>query len=331
MKREKMGNGRRYRMLAAAAVLTVALFCGCGGKVGEQELAYRQMGIDYMQEGSYADAILVFDRALAECSGRVGATEIDICYYKAAAQYASGDMDGALETYDTLIDYNKKDANTYYMRGCLRLQMGNADGAKGDFEAAVQYDAENYELYVCIYENLAAYGMGEDGEAYLNQAFSIEGNEAQNLVWRGRLYYLLGQYENATQELNAALKKDGADANLILGEVYEALGDTETAESYYQTYVESGEADAVVMNRIAVIAMGRGDYGEALSYVLQGLSMEQVPNRQELLRNEIVCLEYTGDFAGAWTVVQEYAAAYPEDLNAQREYVFLKNRQVNEE
>ena len=40
-----------------------------------------------------------------------------------------------------------------------------------------------------------------------------------------------------------------------------------------------------------------------------------------------VCMEYTGDFAGAWAVVQQYVQLWPEDMDAQREFVFLKNRQ----
>ena len=142
---------------------------------------------------------------------------------------------------------------------------------------------------------------------------------------------MLGQYDKASQELNTALEKGSNAAYLTLGEIYESMGDTVTAESYYRTYTESGEADSETMNRLAVLAMARQDYDGALSFLLQGLAMEHVPNRQELMRNQIACLEYTGDFTGAWTVVQEYVMMYPEDLEAQREYVFLKYRQGNEE
>lgn len=327
MRRGKTGNGVRFWKLAAVAVLTVALFSGCASEKKEQELAYRELGIDHMQEGNYAEAVIVFDKALAECSGRIGATEIDISYYKAAAQYASGDVEGALETYSNLIDYNSKDADAYYMRGCLRLQMGDTSGAGEDFDAAVKQDARDYELYIGIYENYAAYGMDNEGVEYLNQACSITGDTAEDYAWRGRSYFLLGQYDKATQELKTALEKGSIAAYLTLGEIYESMGDTVTAESYYRTYVESGEADSETMNRLAVLAMARQDYEGALAFLGQGLEMEQVPNQQEMMRNQIACLEYTGDFSGAWTVVQEYVAMYPEDLEAQREYVFLKHRQ----
>ena len=54
--------------------------------------------------------------------------------------------------------------------------------------------------------------------------------------------------------------------------------------------------------------------------------MESVPNRRALLQNQIICMEYTGDFAGAYEVMTAYTAAYPDDAEALREYTFLKSR-----
>lgn len=47
----------------------------------------------------------------------VGDEEIDICFYNAKAQYLSGDIDGAIESYTAIIDYNGN-ADAYYLRGC---------------------------------------------------------------------------------------------------------------------------------------------------------------------------------------------------------------------
>lgn len=94
-----------------------------------------------------------------------------------------------------MIDYDGKNANAYYLRGCLKLGTGDTDGAKQDFADAVKYNHSDYELYINIYKNLAAYDLSEEGEAYLNDAFSIKGNDAESLAYRGEIYYLLGQYD----------------------------------------------------------------------------------------------------------------------------------------
>ena len=307
-------------------LVTAALLAGCANERTEDELSYRKIGIESMQSGDYEGALAAFDGALACCTGKITDLEIDICYYKAAAQYAAQDTEGALETYNAMIDYDGKNANAYYLRGCLKLGTGDTDGAKQDFADAVKYNHSDYELYINIYKNLAAYDLAEDGTAYLNDAFSIKGNDAESLAYRGEIYYLLGQYDNAIKELTSAIDAGSAAANLTLAQVYEAQQDTANAQTYYQAYVDAGVADSEAMNALAQIEMGKLNYSGALSYIEQGLSMESVPNRRALLQNQIICMEYTGDFAGAYEVMTAYTAAYPDDAEALREYTFLKSR-----
>lgn len=326
-RRMEINHHRTYRGKAAALLfVTAALLTGCASERTEDELSYRKIGIESMQSGDYEGALAAFDGALACCTGKITDLEIDICYYKAAAQYAAQDTEGALETYNAMIDYDGKNANAYYLRGCLKLGTGDTDGAKQDFADAVKYNHSDYELYINIYKNLAAYDLSEEGEAYLNDAFSIKGNDAESLAYRGEIYYLLGQYDNAIKELTSAIDAGSAAANLTLARVYEAQQDTANAQTYYQAYVDAGVADSEAMNALAQIEMGKLNYSGALSYIEQGLSMESVPNRRALLQNQIICMEYTGDFAGAYEVMTAYTAAYPDDAEALREYTFLKSR-----
>ncbi len=321
----------RLPYMVAGAVLFAALFTGCTNERLEDELDFRKIGINSMQSGDYEGAVAAFNSALSQCVGKITDTELDICYYKAAAQYAGGDIEGALATYQAMIDYDEENGNAYYLHGCLSLKQQDTDTAKKDFANAVKYNPDDYELYVGIYENLAANNMTDEGEEYLNRAFDIKGNSAENLTWRGRIYYLLGQYANAVKELEEAVKKDSAKANLYLAQVYEAEEDSANAEKYYQAYVDSGTADSVAMNALAEIQMGKGNYEAALEDIRQGLAMDNVTNQQELLSNQIIAYEYSGDFTSAWDVVQQYVSLYPDDEAAQREYIFLKNRQSTDE
>jgi len=56
-----------------------------------------------------------------------------------------------------------------------------------------------------------------------------------------------------------------------------------------------------------------------------------IPNRGALMHNLVAAYEFNGNFDKAWEVVQEYVMLFPEDEEAQREYIFLKNRQMKEE
>lgn len=319
-------NKKKLTYITALTMLSLTLMTGCTNERRENQTAYRQIGINAMESGDYAGAVDAFNSALGQCIGKITENELDICYYKAAAQYASGDSEGAVATYTAIIDYDKKAADAYYLRGCVYLKQGNTESAVSDFDAAVQYNSDDYELYVNIYENLLAYDMTEKGEEYLNKAFDIKGNSAEDYAWRGRIYYYLGQYDNAMTELNSALDKESVIANLYIAQVYEAQGDSENAEVYYQNYVNSGAADSEAMNSLGEIEMAKGNYSGALTYLQQGIAMENVTNRRELMQNLLICYEYTFDFNSAWNVVQEYVQAYPDDASAQREYIFLKNR-----
>lgn len=311
----------------AAAAVSVLLFTGCTDERLEDELDYRQVGINCMESGEYEKAVQAFESALRQRIGGVTDTEIDICFYKAAAQFAAGDTEGALATYNALLDYDEKNGNAYYLRGTLLLGQGDTEGGLADYEKAVKNNSNDFALYVNIYENLAAHNLTEEGENYLNQAFSIKGDSGEALLWRGRIYYLLGQYDNAKTELEAALAKENTMADFYLAKVYEAQGDAAKAAEYYQAYVDTGAADSETMNALGKIEMNKENYEAALSYFEQGLSMETVTNKKELMQNSIAAYEYAGDFSAAYDMAQEYIVLYPEDADVQRECVFLSTRQ----
>ncbi len=96
-RRMEINHHRTYRGKAAVFLLvTAALLTGCASERTEDELSYRKIGIESMQSGDYEGALAAFDGALACCTGKITDLEIDICYYKAAAQYAAQDTAGAL-------------------------------------------------------------------------------------------------------------------------------------------------------------------------------------------------------------------------------------------
>ena len=141
------------------------------------------------------------------------------------------------------------------------------------------------------------------------------------MAWQNLL-----SFDNALTELKSAVDKESVIANLYIAQTYEAQGDSENAQAYYESYVNTGAADSQAMNALGQIEMEKGDYASALTYLEQGISMENVSNKRALMQNLIICYEYTGDFTSAWENMEEYVQLYPDDANAQREYTFLKNR-----
>ena len=125
-----------YYRCIAMTLLGISVFTGCGTEKAENRTVLRQMGIEYMSKGEYASAIESFESALNQSVGTVGAEELDIVYYKAAAQYASGDANAAMDTYNAILAFDEEAYRAYYLRGCLYCKQSNIESAKADFAAA---------------------------------------------------------------------------------------------------------------------------------------------------------------------------------------------------
>ena len=60
------------------------------------------------------------------------------------------------------------------------------------------------------------------------------------------------------------------------------------------------------MNALGEIEIEKNNYEAAISYFEQGLAMETVTDRQELMANSILAYEYAGEFDKAYEMAQEY-------------------------
>ena len=89
---EVEGDTMKKLAIICASVLLATTLTGCGEKTDTEQEAYRQYGINCLENGDYDDAVEAFQKALDQAVG-VGAVEIDTCLYKAQAQYMAGDTD----------------------------------------------------------------------------------------------------------------------------------------------------------------------------------------------------------------------------------------------
>lgn len=320
-----MGN-KCMRFFCLAVLLLLCFTAGCGGRNKENELAYRQLGINKMAEGDYEEAVKMFQKALDQSMAVIGELELDICYYKAAAQYKAGDTDGAMQTYTALIDYDKENADALYLRGILYLEQGDGNSAMTDFENALKADKKNGAMYNKIGERLKQSGLTEEAEKIWTRGLALKGETAAEYREKGYAYVLLGQYDSAKTYLDKANELGDTEALFYLGKLYEAQENTEKAGEMYEAYIETHSDDTETLNALGCAKMETGDYEKALVFFQAALKNENPANKRELLRNEIAALEYTLDFAQAREKMESYLADYPDDEEAAREYEFLKSR-----
>ena len=288
-------------------------------------LIHRSRGIADMGLSDYRAAVEEFTAALSANKGYVQQLDVDISYYLAVAQYRLGDVQGANDTYSAIIALFPKEADAYYLRGRTYLALQDNDNAKSDFDKAVKLSPDDPDLYIQIYEALADAGLTSDGERYLKSAMEL--NKKLSSFQKGRLYYCMGDYERAKENLeNAVTNEKDPQATLYLGRTYEAMGDMNYAASLYRSYLENDPGNAQVMNQLGMCLMALNDYQAALEAFNGGIEIGDPAMDQSLRFNQIAAYEYLGDFNRAKTLMDDYLKDYPTDENAVRENRFLSTR-----
>ena len=312
-------------LFLALAISTAMLAAGCS-KYNPKEIELRDQGIAAMDEGRYEDAVALFDEALGCSIGRVTDLELDIDYYKGAAQYKGGQFEDAVDTYTYLIKYDEKNYKPYFLRGSIYAKEGEIGQAIKDYDAAVAVDEKNYLLYIEIYQNLNAQGYTDQGLVYLNNGLAVSDKSPESKYYKGRIYYMLGQTDEAEKLLKEAIEKDVIDAKLYLAKIYQDASDYVSAQALLEEYAASDAVTSDALGTLGDIELSSGNYDNALNYYEAGLSLDSIGNMPQLMKGKVAALEKLYRFDEAKEVLTQYIESYPNDEEASKELVFLQTR-----
>lgn len=310
--------------IAFLLLIMVFLCTGCGER-NKSKMLFREKGIQLMENGKYEEALVEFQNALDCALGEIGDVEADICFYKAECLYYTGDVQGAMDTYSAIIAFNE-DARAYFLRGNLYYSLGNEQNALLDYADAIKNDPKEYEAYIGVYEALSAHGKELEAQDYLKQALEIKGNKAYDKMQKGRISFLLGDTTQAISFMEEAIAGKETDAYFYMAEIQEAMGDSQAAQENIKNYIESGKLDSYHLFQVANNQLARGSYDMAIECLNQALELENVPNKQMILRTLVIAHEQNRDFETAKKLMAEYVEKYPDDEEALREFTFLETR-----
>lgn len=297
-----------------------------GEEAGESKRdLYRGYGLAYMGMTQYEDAVAAFEKALSFSDGILDNMDYDINYYLATSYYKLGDIQKAKEAYNAIIALRSDEEDTYYLRGTIEAEQGNLEAAVADFDQVVLLDATNYDRIIDIYCVLNQNGYKEAGEGYLKTAMDSETKGMTNFE-KGRICYYMEDYDNARTYLEKAKDEGGYQAVIFLGKTYETLGDYNYAVSVYNAYIAKDQTSPQVYNQLGLCKMHMGEYEAALTAFQTAMEIEGCEILQPLKMNEIVAYEYLQEYKKAAVLLDGYLDTYPDDEKAAREYIFLQTR-----
>ena len=279
------------KKIKSAVLVLAALLCfsGCGKSEKKEQMqqTLKQEGMELQSAGDYDGAILKYEEALRMSDMEVGPEEIDLAYYKASAQYQSGDLTGAIDTYSAILAV-KENENSYLGRGLL---------------------------YVAAQEP-------ERAEADLNKVLK----ETDDPIIQGIIYNVVGETVKAKECFEKAQKKGKSEAIFYLANIYEKNGDHNYAMLLLEEYISGGTAGPEGYLSVGRHYFTDGNYEGALEMVQSGIALGDSGVLKSLLQEEVACYEKLGEFTTAKEKAETYLAKYPDDALMQNEYEFLKSR-----
>ncbi len=290
----------------------------------KQEIA-RAKGITLAGLMRYEEAVASFKEALSYSSIFPSHVDYDLNYYLAEAYEKMGNSEEAINTYSNILALQPDEVNAHFLRGRLYLLNGEYEKALTDFNKTVTLDKDGYDLRIEIAGILSQAGHEEEGLQYL-QDFLSENDKKLSDFDKGRIYYYMGDFENAKLSLEKAKSDDSRQVILLLGKSYEQLGDYNYATSVYKNYLNENPEAAEIFNQLGLCKLKSGEYEEALSAFKSAANVENNGMERTLEFNQIIAYEYTGDFKQAAVLMEAYLKKYPDDAEALREYEFLKTR-----
>ena len=320
-----VSEGMRY---IEAMDYNAAMECfAAAARDGEDaRLTARGMGIASMGLTDYEAAAGYFLDCLALSDGMVEAMDYDVNYYLAASYQKMGRYAEAEAVYDAILALRPSETDAYYLRGNARLAQDNDQAARADFDKVIELEPANFDRLIQVYEVLAAKGYKQIGQEYLETALA-DRSDKMTPYDKGRIYYYLGNYEQAQVLLEQAKDSGGADSCLYLGLAYEATGDYNYAiTNVYTSYLNKGEGNAEIYNQLGLCYLKQEEYAAALEAFQNAMQIEDNSMMQVLRFNEIVAYEYLGEYTKAAVLLDNYLKTYPDDAQAAREYSFLSTR-----
>ena len=292
----------------------------------DERLVKRGLGMAHLEAHDYEKAKGCFEEALALSNGILNDLDVDISYYLAVAEYKSGNVQGAIDTYTAILSMYPKEDNACYLRGKAYLSMGDKSAAMADYDRAIELAPADYDHYVRICTDLSAAGYESEGKTYIEKAMNT--SDKLSDYQQGIFNYYMGDYTSARNNLENARKDDesGEDLIIYLGRAYEKLGDLGYAISLYESYIAANPQSAGCYADLGLCRMAQADYEGALETFEAGLATGDETYRQILMYDQIVAYEKLLDFETAKTLCASYVNDYPDDEKALRENQFLSTR-----
>ena len=162
--------------------------------------------------------------------------------------------------------------------------------------------------------------------SYLKSVLASKDNGPECHIAKGRVYIIKSDYAKAKVEFKYAVDRGNNEGYLWLAKCCNTKGESNAALDYIDRYSKKEKRSSESYNAIAEAEMALKNYNEAEKNIEKALKEKDVTNKQDVLRNQIICLENLGKFDKAKATASDYIKSYPTDRGMLDEWQFLSTR-----
>ncbi len=162
-------------------------------QVQDQATTLYNRGVSLLSHNDYANAILLFDQALASNTTMIKTTDALLYTYqgKSFALIQLGKFDDAIQTADAGLAIYPKDTMLWNNKGYAQFKQGNYAGAIATYDKALSFD-KNYTTAL-VNKGDALYQMGRYGEALNAYAKALESSPGNSAATAGIARLVMGK------------------------------------------------------------------------------------------------------------------------------------------
>ena len=269
---------------------------------------YLSQGDELYNQGLFEDALIFYDRAIAEDPELARAhSQEGMAYYRLARD------EDAVGAFQRAITLDPGLGEAYLGLGKTYYYLRNYDASRANLIKAEQLLPERRDVYAFLGGTYLEENRSADAVQLLEKAIELNPDDAKALYDLGRAKFAQTDYVGAAEALEGSIQRvpDNLEAQRYLAQTYQRLDRYEDALAIWRTLVEMAPDDLWTRSDLAKTLYELGKYQDAeseLEGVVETAKMA-VPLRESYL--------YLGwsDYQQAEyeKAIQEFQAAYTLD------------------
>ena len=168
--------------------------------------------------------------------------------------YKRGDLDGALEAYHKVLEFDQKFYQAHYQIGVIEAKMGNRNGAIVHYQQALEINPNFYKGWYAMGLSKKSNSDNKGALTAFKEAINVHPAYDKAFGAIGEIYLSEKNYDQAIEVLNSAVKVNSkySKGYSTLGVVYSEMEDWANAANNLVLATTFNEKDAMAWYRLAI-------------------------------------------------------------------------------